>query len=203
MIYLYVKTHRKTGLKYLGKTTQDPYAYQGSGIRWIKHIKKHGYDVDTEVLLETNNNNDIRQWGEHYSVLWNVVESDKWANLKPESGDGGDTSMTDAYIEGMKTRVVPSRKGIPRTKETCLNMSKAKMGIRPPNFEQWSTAWKDTYFLNNGIVEKRFAANEIPEGWNWGRLKTECICGKMVDKANKAKYHKDCVKIIKEEDVKT
>jgi hypothetical protein len=34
-IYLYKKIHNKTGLKYLGKTTQNPYSYQGSDTGWI------------------------------------------------------------------------------------------------------------------------------------------------------------------------
>jgi len=32
--YLYIKKHNETGLKYFGKTTQDPYTYQGSGTDW-------------------------------------------------------------------------------------------------------------------------------------------------------------------------
>jgi len=34
--------------------------------------------------------------------MWDVVNSNEWANLKAESGDGGDTSMTDAFKEGIK-----------------------------------------------------------------------------------------------------
>ena len=49
--YLYVKTHRITGLKYLGKTKQDPYKYRGSGVYWTSHIKKHGYLVDADRHL--------------------------------------------------------------------------------------------------------------------------------------------------------
>ena len=38
MIYLYKKTHNKTGLKYLGKTiSKDPYTYSGSGVYWTRH----------------------------------------------------------------------------------------------------------------------------------------------------------------------
>lgn len=34
-IYLYVKRHNATGLRYLGKTTaKDPYRYKGSGVEW-------------------------------------------------------------------------------------------------------------------------------------------------------------------------
>lgn len=89
-IYLYVKTHNKTGLKYLGKTTaKDPHKYKGSGTYWISHIKKHGYDVKTEIIQECLNVNEVAEWGIYYSNLWNIVDSSEWANLKPESGDGG------------------------------------------------------------------------------------------------------------------
>lgn len=97
IIYLYKKTHNKTGLNYLGKTTQqDPYRYQGSGTYWRLHIAKHGYDVTTEILKECATNDEVKEWGIHYSNLWNVVESDDWANLREEMGDGvanyGDTN---------------------------------------------------------------------------------------------------------------
>ncbi len=52
-IYLYVKTHNVTGLKYLGKTSRtNPHEYQGSGIYWRSHLKKHGKDCSTEILKE-------------------------------------------------------------------------------------------------------------------------------------------------------
>jgi hypothetical protein len=89
-IYLYVKTHNKTGFKYLGKTiSNDPHLYQGSGTVWKRHIKKHGYDVTTEILLETNDPIKLKEIGLYYSNLWNIVESKDFANIIPESGDGG------------------------------------------------------------------------------------------------------------------
>ena len=45
MFYLYLKTHNKTGLKYLGYTKNDPMKYKGSGKYWSNHIKIHGNDV--------------------------------------------------------------------------------------------------------------------------------------------------------------
>jgi hypothetical protein len=95
-IYLYVKTHRVTGLKYLGKTVaKDPYKYPGSGIYWKAHLKKHGDDVHTEILHECKDNNELRDLGIYYSELWNVVDAvDEngrkiWANVRPEEGTGG------------------------------------------------------------------------------------------------------------------
>jgi hypothetical protein len=97
MIYLYVKTHNITGLKYLGKTKRDPFHYLGSGVHWTRHLRKYGNDVTTEILKECYSNDELKQWGLYYSDLWNVVEDDTWANLKPECGDGGDTSNTTNY----------------------------------------------------------------------------------------------------------
>jgi hypothetical protein len=51
--YLYLKKHKKTGLKYLGKTIQDPHTYSGSGKEWTAHLAQYGNNVETIVLFET------------------------------------------------------------------------------------------------------------------------------------------------------
>ena len=89
IIYLYVKTHRQTGLKYLGQTTQDPYKYKGSGKYWKNHIKTHDNDVETIILRECKNRPESKEFGLYYSELWNVTDSEEWANLKPENGRDG------------------------------------------------------------------------------------------------------------------
>jgi hypothetical protein len=90
IIYLYVKTHNKTGLKYLGQTSAtDPHRYPGSGVYWKLHLEKHGYDYTTEILKECQSKEELKELGTYYSNLWNIVESDEWANLKIEQGDGG------------------------------------------------------------------------------------------------------------------
>lgn len=93
--YLYVKPHNKTGLKYLGKTTnQDPHKYRGSGTYWTNHLKKYGYDYTTVILKECKSNDEIKHWGLYFSTLWDIVnakdETGKkiWANLTPETGYG-------------------------------------------------------------------------------------------------------------------
>jgi hypothetical protein len=99
MIYLYIKTHNITGLKYLGKTIQDPYTYNGSGVRWVKHLKKHGNDVTTEIIGQFATIEELTEISIPLSQKLNIVESKQWANLRPESGDGGDTSQ---YIDYSK-----------------------------------------------------------------------------------------------------
>lgn len=89
-IYLYKKTHRDTGLKYLGKTiAKDPYSYPGSGVYWTRHLETHGNSVETEILQECHSEEELKYWGQYYSKLWNVVESKEWANLIEEAGPGG------------------------------------------------------------------------------------------------------------------
>lgn len=89
IIYLYVKTHKITGLKYLGKTTsKNPHRYTGSGKYWKLHLKKHGKYYDTEIIRGCLDDDELKQWGIYYSKLWNVTDSDEWANMKPEEGDG-------------------------------------------------------------------------------------------------------------------
>lgn len=99
-----MKTHRVTGLKYLGKTTQDPYKYKGSGSRWTRHLTKHGNDVSTLILFESDDKQQIKNQGQYYSNLWNVVNDQSFANLCPESGDGGDMSMCQSWHDGVKKR---------------------------------------------------------------------------------------------------
>ena len=94
-IYLYIKTHKITGLKYLGKTTQDPFKYLGSGKDWLPHLEKYGKDHYTEILMECQTKEEFKYWGRYYSRLWNIVNSQDdygnkiWANQKIEGGDGG------------------------------------------------------------------------------------------------------------------
>lgn len=111
MIYLYKKTHKVTGLQYLGKTSRDdPYSYPGSGKRWRAHLEKHGYEFDTEILYESTDKQEISKMGLYYSDLWNVVNDPMWANLKPESGDGGTFKHTTEAKEkiGAASRGRPS-----------------------------------------------------------------------------------------------
>jgi len=113
-IYLYVKTHNKTGLKYLGQTSAiDPHKYSGSGVYWKSHLKKHGYDYSTEILKECQTKEEIKELGIYFSKLWNVAESDEWANLKIEQGDGGrqNAEIRQKIREAGKGRI-PWNKGI-------------------------------------------------------------------------------------------
>lgn len=166
MIYIYLKRHNKTGLKYLGQTkSRDPHVYKGSGKYWKNHIKTHGYDVTTEVLKVCTNKEEVRYWGEYYTTYFNIIDSEEWANLKPESGDGGwppyarkgkrHTDKTRKKIsENTKGR---SKKGTPRTdsqKEHLSRINKGKPRSRDSIQKQLTTRLQHPYKHSEEIKEK-------------------------------------------------
>jgi hypothetical protein len=117
--YLYVKTHKKTGLKYFGKTIKDPYDYYGSGRHWLAHLKQHGFDVSTEVLGYFTDSEECRIFAESFSINNNIVESKDWANLIVENGlDGGNTNRKNYE---------------PMSEETKKKLSESKKGQKPWN----------------------------------------------------------------------
>lgn len=88
-VYLYVKTSPK-GLKYLGVTTKNPFSYKGSGVYWRKHLKCYKFnsrDIKTEIIFSSINRDEIKEKGLYFSKLWNIIESDEWANLCYEAGE--------------------------------------------------------------------------------------------------------------------
>lgn len=89
MISIYLKTHNITGLKYLGKTKNDPFTYNGSGTYWLKHLKIHGIDITTKILFQSENIEEIKKEGIRLSKEFNIVENEEFANLMIEKGDGG------------------------------------------------------------------------------------------------------------------
>jgi general stress protein YciG len=113
--YLYVKTHSTTGLKYLGQTrAANPHKYPGSGKRWKHHLKKHGKNISTKILLVTEDKEELKETGVFFSKLWNIVESNEWANLKDEEGDGGFGAINENR-EYYNSIVSKALKGVPKS----------------------------------------------------------------------------------------
>lgn len=174
MLYsLYVKTHLTTGLKYLGYTKQDPFVYKGSGTRWLNHLKIHGNDVWTNIIIRSEDIKMIEQTGKELSKFWNITESNEWANLKPEEGQGGSIEHTPEAIKKIKKA---------RAKQITTKETKQKYSDRCSN-SRW---------FNDGSKE-RFS-KERPPGWNYGRLYSPA--GKKLKVTSKLKntlYYNDGV----------
>lgn len=89
--YLYIKRHRDTGLNYFGKTTKlNVESYKGSGKRWLRHLKKHGSNVETIWISEPFLcQEELTDFSLLFSELFDIVNSPEWANLIPENGLDG------------------------------------------------------------------------------------------------------------------
>lgn len=87
--FLYIKHCEHCDLKYLGHTVQDPFKYTGSGKRWRAHLRKHKSKFHTEVIGIYDTKQQLTEAGLFYSGLYDVVKSQDWANIRPESGTGG------------------------------------------------------------------------------------------------------------------
>lgn len=90
--HLMIKKCMITGLQYLCKTSstvKDPYIYQGSGVRWLNHIRKHKSRIITCIIGTYDTKEELMRAGIYYSNLYNVVNDTNWANLTEEKGDGG------------------------------------------------------------------------------------------------------------------
>tara|TARA_B110000902_G_C14016863_1_gene478743 strand:- start:7 stop:603 length:597 start_codon:yes stop_codon:yes gene_type:complete len=99
MLTLYLKTHNKTGKKYLGKTNGDAFKYSGSGVDWKKHLEENGKEVTTEILYQTEDKSRLKSQGKYYSKLWDIVASTEFLNLQEESGGGCGSVWTEERRE--------------------------------------------------------------------------------------------------------
>jgi hypothetical protein len=154
--YLYIKTHTITGLKYLGQTKRNPYEYLGSGKDWTEHLSVFGNAISTDVLLASENKDDITSLGRYLSHHWRIVTSMDdfgnkiWANKIPETGGGG--GMLPGKI---------------RSQSHCMALSKAQI-VSPKNYRK--NQFGDKNVMNNFRGENH---------WYYGVKRDPKTCKKM------------------------
>lgn len=86
-VHLYVKTHSQTGLKYFGRTSRNPYTYEGSGAYWTRHLQLYGDENVSTVVVGTFVDEDrLREAALEFSQSNRIDESPEWANLLLEDG---------------------------------------------------------------------------------------------------------------------
>ncbi len=126
LVSLYVKTHNITGLKYFGKTINiDVSKYKGSGTYWGAHIKKHGYDVHTEIIFESDNQILLTDFALAFSKNHDIVNSKSWANLKEEDGANGGAGykLTPEQKKNLSNSMIGVNLGKVHSEQSKLNMS--------------------------------------------------------------------------------
>ena len=183
--YLYVKTHKITGLKYLGQTKKDPIKYKGSGLDWLTHIKQYGYNVDTEILLSTDSKQERNNWGRYYSKLWNVVAGQDdygnkiWANRIPETGG--------SWVEGVKqtadhiAKRVAKNKGKKRSREFKESRKGEKNSFyNKKHTEKTRQQMKDNHADVSGSKNPMFGKKgknnpNFGKTWTWSKNKNKLL----------------------------
>lgn len=85
-VYLYIKTHVGSGIKYFGRTTANPHTYPGSGSDWKKLLRDECSEVTTEIYGVYTDEEKLAQAALQFSEENNIVRDPMWANKRPEPG---------------------------------------------------------------------------------------------------------------------
>ena len=127
--YLYIKQHSITGLKYFGKTCQDPYKYKGSGRHWMRHFRKHGPEYIKTIWVSEpfTDAEDISEFAIFFSEEFDIIASKDWANMTIENGlDGAEFGRI--VSEETRRKMSKSLKGKPLSYETKRKISGSHKG---------------------------------------------------------------------------
>lgn len=152
MITLYIKTHRITGLKYFGKTTRSVEHYRGSGKFWKRHIKKHGYDCETEIVGIFEDDNEAIAAAIQFSQDHDIVNSPDWANLREENGmDGAPKGLkrpdlSERWLGSKRpeiSKAMTGRKRAPFSEEWKRKIGKSMSLV--PRTEEWKRKIGDAH----------------------------------------------------------
>ena len=197
VVYLYIKHHAITKLKYFGKCSgSDPWKYKGSGKYWLRHIKKYGKEhVETLRIWSFDCSYDANLFALKFSKDNDIANSKEWANLIDENAlDGwppGQKHSTEAKIkisqgnaglkrsEECRKKQSERQRGTKRSEETRKKQSEAqiKRFSRPEERKRHLLNAQKTLGVrvgkkhyNNGIITKTF--KEHPgDGWVLGGMK--------------------------------
>jgi Ni/Co efflux regulator RcnB len=158
---IYVKVSPK-GLMYLGYTKKDVDKYMGSGLKWKRHLKNNNIkkeDIKTFILHTTNSKEEVKNLGEYYSNLFNVVESTKWANLMVEKGEGG------ATMTGKKHKPETIELFKKDENRRHLGDKNGMYGKVPKSaFVKGNTAWNKGCKLSEAHISKHSYEVKTPKG---------------------------------------
>lgn len=168
-IYLYVKTHNKTGLKYFGKTTKaDPISYVGSGLYWKRHLSKYGSDFSTEIIGEFYDTESCYDFAIKFSEEHDIVNSPLWANLIIENGMDG-APKGNVISEETKEKIKKSLTGKPSPKSKYI-LKESPL----ERAERISKCSSGRLWITNGEITMRIKEDEeLPDGFVYGRIKKD------------------------------
>lgn len=191
-IYLCVKIHTKTNLKYFCKTaTRNPYTYKGSGIHWLRHIKLHGKElVKTLKVWSFNDEQSATEFALKFSKDNNIVISKHWANLQEENA-------LDGWIPGQKRPSITGDNNPSKRLDVKEKLSKNNPMKRPDVVRKLSESTKGISKpwqkgQNNNACRPEVAAKISVSLTGKQQLLVKCQhCGKTGGISNMKRYHLD------------
>jgi hypothetical protein len=195
---IYHKQCSHCGLNYLGKSvSNDIKSYSGSGTVWQRHLKKHKATAihiwNSDWFFDTS----IVKYALDLSGKLNIVESDKWANLKPENGqDGGDTSPFIDYSKCNTPAAIEKRKITTNSEEWLQTIGLKKSNTIKEKYKarQESDEWV-TNVLGPSKIKQSSTMSLIRKETPYKSIQCE-KCGVVSDPGNYTKWHgKNCGKI--------
>lgn len=147
MFRLMIKQHKDTRLKYLCITKRKDYkSYLGSGKYWLNHIKKHGLNIETTVLFESDDYDIFLEQCYHYSEKYDVANSNDWANLIPENGYTGNfETFWNTIDEKTKKEIIKLRNKSIEENHWSKNCNKDEIAKRISNGQKlvWNELSED------------------------------------------------------------
>jgi hypothetical protein len=191
---LLIKTHNKTGLKYLCKTVKENHSgYKGSGKYWVQHMKKHGRDISSQLLFESDDIGEFSKYALNKSIELDVVNSNDWANLKHEDGlDGGDvySDMNPIKLEKAKLNMSKSAKNAATNRSIehnkgvslgRLNMSNESKLERKRKIQETYSLGKHDELFKRYSSERQGSNNPSAQKIMIDNIKYECIKDAMFE----------------------
>jgi hypothetical protein len=150
--WLMIKHHMHTGVLYFCKTTRaDPYKYNGSGVKWSSHLKKHGRHVETLWCKLFTVKAELMYCALTFSYAHQIVTSTLWANAVPEDGITGWPPGARHRLEsiekcrmnanGFKKGHVPHNAGKSNSAEHYAKQIAGQQKYRKEN-PNWATNWQ-------------------------------------------------------------
>ena len=157
---LMIKTHSVTGLKYLCITMRKKWErYSGSGVQWLKHLRKHGREFTTELLFSSNDYDEFQKKCVEYSEKFDVVRSKEFANQIPETGYGEDgRPIVVGWWENASTEMIEDvfKRRAKTLKQTWDDLTEERRSDWVSNQrEGWENWWNSL----DGSTKQRYYEN--------------------------------------------
>lgn len=134
--HLLLKEHKITGKKYLCYhygTRDNCYKYLGSGKYWMNHLQSHGREINTVILNTKDKREDLVDIGLYYSDLWDVVNSDEFANLIPEDCNSTCTPLNEPSVRVKRNEVFAKRIRENLTDKEKIRLKKMQKAAQRPD----------------------------------------------------------------------